>query len=99
LLGRAAAEALPCCEHLAQRPCEPRIRKEEVDEARTCDLGMLDLRQRRRALRQLRRQLARSLPPRAREPERGVRCVVAVRRIARSLELEVRADPVRDRVR
>ena len=64
---------------------QPR-RQPEIDEAGACDLGALDLRQRRRLLDELLRDRPRRLPPRAGELHRHVRRVVAVRVVARPLE-------------
>ena len=55
------------------------------------DLGALDLRQRRRLLDELLRDRTRRLAARAGEPHRHVRGVVAMRGIARPLELDVRS--------
>ena len=79
---------------LAQRVGEPLCRHPEVEESGPRDLGALDLLELGRAHCQFGRQLAwRSFPLR-RGPQRDVRRVVAVRGIARPLELDRRTGDV-----
>ena len=75
-------------EDLAEDLAEPGRSQPEVDEAGAGDLGALDLRKTGRRNHQLLGQLARRLPARGRELQRDVGGVVAVRRVARALQLD-----------
>ena len=87
LLGRAAAVLVA---DLRECRRQEGIRDEQVEEARACNLGALDVRELSRALRELLRELARWTPPCGRKPQRDVRRVVAVRRIGGPLEQHLR---------
>ena len=95
--GLAAAVAASGPEDLRERLAVPVPAEPEVDEPRAGDLGALDLRQRRGPLRQFLRQLARGLPLRRSELQRGVRRVVAVLGLARPFELDAGACEARER--
>ena len=75
-------------EDLAEDLAEPGRSQPEVDEAGAGDLGALDLHKTGRRNHQLLGQLAWRLPARGRELQRDVGGVVAVRRVARALELD-----------
>ena len=90
--GRAGSERVARVEDLPRRPREPVVRDVEIDEPGPRGLGRFDEAALDRSGRDLARKLARRLLPRWREPERDVRRVVPVARVARALELDGRAD-------
>ena len=83
---RPRAERVAGREDLPERLREPRVGDVEVDEAGRRRLRPLDETTLERRSDDLAGDVERRLPPRAREAERDVRRVVAVRRIARTLE-------------
>ena len=91
-LGLARAEIPTLLADRAQGVREPGVAEPQVDEARPGDLRPLDRGYRHRGGGDLFRQLAWRLAPLGREPECRIRGVVAVRRVARTFELEFRAD-------
>src|SRR5439155_3456957 len=91
-LGPATAGALAGVEDRAQSTREPGVGEKGVDEAGARDFGSLDVGQRLSRLYELRGELARRLTPRAGELQRGVRRVVAVFRVAGTLERDACAD-------
>jgi hypothetical protein len=89
--GIAGAVALALAQDLLERPRVPLVGEPEVDEAGAGDLGALDVLELCRRGRDLLAQLARRAAAHGCEPHGGVRGVVAVRRVARPLELHLGA--------
>ena len=85
-LGGAGAEAPPLLDDRRERASEPGVVHRDVQEPGACDVDGRDALERRHALRELRRHLARWPARAAREPKRDVGRVVAVPGVGRALE-------------